>query len=181
MNPTPPEPAVHYARCVEMIARRLRVLDTFGTEATHLAAESYALHVGKVVEGIASAAARVAEQGGGPSVDLRTLDADKVLARLHAKGLLVLPKAEDIGKSDQPGLAVVISGAPIRDLEVMDLKQAFRASADILRSPYLEVVLDVGGQEIVSVITRSSAEHLGLVVGDDVRAIVKSTEVMILK
>jgi molybdopterin-binding protein len=44
-----------------------------------------------------------------------------------------------------------------------------------------EVVLDVGGQELVSVITRSSAEHLGLAVGDDVRAIVKSTEVMILK
>jgi molybdopterin-binding protein len=44
-----------------------------------------------------------------------------------------------------------------------------------------EVVLDVGGQEIVSVITRSSAEHLALTVGDEVRAIVKSTEVMILK
>jgi molybdopterin-binding protein len=44
-----------------------------------------------------------------------------------------------------------------------------------------EVTLDVGGQEIVSVITRSSAERLGLKAGDDVVALVKSTEVMIGK
>jgi molybdopterin-binding protein len=44
-----------------------------------------------------------------------------------------------------------------------------------------EVVLDVSGQEVVSVITRSSAEHLGLAAGDPVRAIIKSTEVMLAK
>ena len=116
-------------------ARRLRVLDTLGTEATFLEAEFYALHVGKIVEGIASAAARVAEEGGGPSVDLGTREADKILANLQAKGMLVLPKAEDIGKSDQPGFAVMISGAPSRDLEVIELKEAYRASAEILRCP----------------------------------------------
>lgn len=42
-----------------------------------------------------------------------------------------------------------------------------------------EVVLDVGGQELVSVITRSSAERLGLRVGTQVLAVIKSTEVMI--
>jgi len=42
-----------------------------------------------------------------------------------------------------------------------------------------EVVLDVGGQELVSVITRSSAERLGLQVGSQVLAVIKSTEVMI--
>jgi molybdopterin-binding protein len=42
-----------------------------------------------------------------------------------------------------------------------------------------EVTLDVGGQELVSVITRSSAERLRLRVGDEVLAVVKSTEVMI--
>jgi hypothetical protein len=41
-----------------------------------------------------------------------------------------------------------------------------------------EVVLEVTRQEIVSVITRGSAEHLGLAVGDDVFAIVTSTELM---
>jgi molybdopterin-binding protein len=44
-----------------------------------------------------------------------------------------------------------------------------------------EVVLRIGDQELVSVITRSSAERLGLAVGDLAYAIVKSTEVMIGK
>jgi molybdopterin-binding protein len=42
-----------------------------------------------------------------------------------------------------------------------------------------EVRLDIGGQELVSVITRSSAERLGLRLGDEVLAVIKSTEVMI--
>lgn len=38
-----------------------------------------------------------------------------------------------------------------------------------------------GGQEIVSVITRTSAEHLQLKAGDQVTVIIKSTEVMLGK
>ena len=44
-----------------------------------------------------------------------------------------------------------------------------------------EVVLDVAGQEVVAVITRRSAESLGLQIGDQVKAIVKATEVMVGK
>ena len=44
-----------------------------------------------------------------------------------------------------------------------------------------EVRIQVGDQEIVSIITRSSAERLRLNVGDVVFAVVKSTEVMIAK
>ncbi len=44
-----------------------------------------------------------------------------------------------------------------------------------------EVVVAVGGNEIVSVVTRASAEELGLAEGDSVTAIVKSTEVMLAK
>ncbi len=44
-----------------------------------------------------------------------------------------------------------------------------------------EVTVDVGGQLIVSVITRRSAERLKLAVGDPVTVIVKSTEVMLGK
>ena len=44
-----------------------------------------------------------------------------------------------------------------------------------------EVRLRVGDQEIVSIITRSSAERLHLSVGDEVFAVMKSTEVMIAK
>jgi molybdopterin-binding protein len=44
-----------------------------------------------------------------------------------------------------------------------------------------DVVVEAGGMEIVSAITRVSAERLGLKIGDTVTAIVKSTDVLIDK
>jgi molybdopterin-binding protein len=44
-----------------------------------------------------------------------------------------------------------------------------------------EVEVRIGDQGLVSVITRASAERLGLAVGDEVFALIKSTEVMIGK
>lgn len=44
-----------------------------------------------------------------------------------------------------------------------------------------EVTVDVGGQEVVSAITRSSVERLNLQAGDRVTVIIKSTEVMLGK
>jgi molybdopterin-binding protein len=44
-----------------------------------------------------------------------------------------------------------------------------------------EVVVQVGGNEIVSVVTRTSVEELGLAEGDSVTAIIKSTEVMLAR
>jgi molybdopterin-binding protein len=44
-----------------------------------------------------------------------------------------------------------------------------------------EIRLAVGDQELVSIITTSSAERLRLKVGDEVLAVVKSTEVMIAR
>lgn len=44
-----------------------------------------------------------------------------------------------------------------------------------------EVTLEVGGQPLVAMITRSSAERLALAVGDTVLAVIKSTEVMVAK
>jgi molybdopterin-binding protein len=43
------------------------------------------------------------------------------------------------------------------------------------------IVVKVGDNHIESVITRQSAEELGLKKGDSVRVVVKSTEVMIQK
>ena len=42
-----------------------------------------------------------------------------------------------------------------------------------------EVLLRIGDQQLVSIITRGSAERLGLTVGDEVFALIKSTEVML--
>src|SRR5262249_8329741 len=44
-----------------------------------------------------------------------------------------------------------------------------------------EVTLAIGDQELVSIITRASAERLGLAEGQEVYAVMKSTEVMIGK
>jgi molybdate transport system regulatory protein len=44
-----------------------------------------------------------------------------------------------------------------------------------------EVRVGIGDQELIAVITRSSAERLELAVGDQVYAVIKSTEVMIGK
>jgi molybdopterin-binding protein len=44
-----------------------------------------------------------------------------------------------------------------------------------------EVRVDVGGQILASVITRSSAERMRLAVGDEVLAVVKATEVMLAR
>ncbi|HEY7611582.1 MAG TPA: TOBE domain-containing protein [Gemmatimonadales bacterium] len=44
-----------------------------------------------------------------------------------------------------------------------------------------EVRVRIGEQELVSIITRASAERLGLRVGDEVVAVIKSTEIMIGK
>ncbi len=44
-----------------------------------------------------------------------------------------------------------------------------------------EVVVTVGGLEVVSAITRGSADQMALKVGDRVKAVIKSTEVLIDK
>jgi len=50
-----------------------------------------------------------------------------------------------------------------------------------LGSIMAEVVIEVGSVELVSVITRHSAEQLALKVGDTVMAVIKSTEVLVSK
>ncbi len=52
-------------------------------------------------------------------------------------------------------------------------------TAITLGADMAEVTVDCGGVEVVAAITRSSAEGLGLSVGDEVTAVIKATEVMI--
>ena len=42
-----------------------------------------------------------------------------------------------------------------------------------------EIVVDIGGQQVVAAITKDSAERLGLADGSSVTAIIKATDVMI--
>ncbi|HYM90264.1 MAG TPA: TOBE domain-containing protein [bacterium] len=56
-----------------------------------------------------------------------------------------------------------------------------RVTAISLGGVMAEVRLQVGGEELVAVITRTSVERLGIRVGDEVLAVIKATEVMIGK
>ncbi len=51
----------------------------------------------------------------------------------------------------------------------------------VLGTVVAEVVVDIGGREMVSVITRHSAEEMHIRAGDTVTAVVKATEVMLAK
>jgi molybdopterin-binding protein len=48
-----------------------------------------------------------------------------------------------------------------------------------LGSVMAEVVVNIGAVQVVAVITRGSAERLDLKVGDPVKAVIKSTDVLI--
>jgi molybdopterin-binding protein len=56
-----------------------------------------------------------------------------------------------------------------------------RVTSIALGGVMAEVRIRMGDQELVSVITRTSAERMRLAVGDDVVAVIKSTEVMVGK
>ena len=56
-----------------------------------------------------------------------------------------------------------------------------RVTSVIADGVMAEVHVQIGDQEIVSIITRTSAERLHLAVGDEVYAVMKSTEVMIAR
>ncbi|MBN2204963.1 MAG: TOBE domain-containing protein [Thermoleophilia bacterium] len=58
---------------------------------------------------------------------------------------------------------------------------AGKVKSVVLGAVMAEVVIDIGGQDIVSTITRQSCESLDLKAGDDVRAVIKATEVLIDK
>ena len=56
-----------------------------------------------------------------------------------------------------------------------------RVTAIALGGVMAEVRLQIGTHELVSVITRASVERMGVKIGDEVFAVIKSTEVMIGK
>jgi molybdopterin-binding protein len=70
-----------------------------------------------------------------------------------------------------------------RQLEMLSARNQLKGTVKSVKLGNImaEVVITVGNLELVSAITRGSAEKLNLKAGDTVTAIVKSTEVMIDK
>ncbi|MBW3622726.1 MAG: TOBE domain-containing protein [Armatimonadetes bacterium] len=76
------------------------------------------------------------------------------------------------------------SMSPESRLEGLSARNQLRGTVTSLHGDGVlcEVVLRLGdGQEIVSVVTRSSVERMGLAVGQEATAVIKSTEVMLFK
>jgi molybdopterin-binding protein len=67
--------------------------------------------------------------------------------------------------------------------EIMEIsaRNQFKGTVRSIKSGTImaEVVVDIGGKEIVAAITRGSTERLGLEEGSTVTVIIKATEVMI--
>lgn len=80
-----------------------------------------------------------------------------------------------LGRVDAPG-------QPLAGLDISARNQLrARVLSLTVDGVMAEVRLGIGNQELVSIITRGSAERLGLAEGDEVYALIKSTEVMIGK
>ena len=125
---------------------------------------------------------------------MTTLNAEEAAALLHLNVKRVqslaragkLPAAR-VGRKwlFRRGDLEALLGTPTRAAVGMSLSARNRLRGTIARLTLdglmAEVLIRLGDQELVSVITRASAERLGLDVGDEVYAVIKSTEVMIGK
>ncbi|HEY3247441.1 MAG TPA: TOBE domain-containing protein [bacterium] len=81
-----------------------------------------------------------------------------LLARLRGSGGSIVPSAAQLsGRNQLRGRITAIS----------------------VDGVMAEVRIDIGGHELVSIITRASVERLGLKVGDEATAVIKATDVMI--
>src|SRR5260221_3236480 len=129
-----------------------------------------------------------------PRSPMRTLSSEDAAAllRLNVKRVQSLARdgklpAVRVGRRwlfDQDQLETLLRGqAPRPGRGALDISARNRLRGTITRlrvdGIMAEVVLRIGEQELVSVITRASAERMHLQAGDEVFALVKSTEVMI--
>src|SRR5207249_1903935 len=126
---------------------------------------------------------------------MRTLNAEEAANLLH----LNVKRVQDLARSGKlPAVRVgrkwlfhrrdldrlLGQGKPSTlPLERASARNQLRGEVTSLRQDGLmaEVKVRIGDQELVSMITRSSSERLGLRVGDPVYAVIKSTEIMIAR
>jgi molybdopterin-binding protein len=90
-----------------------------------------------------------------------------------------------IPRRELEGQLVRLTAEPADSAQAMDLSARNQLRGRIVglmvEGLMAEVRVAIGDQELVSVITRGAAERLHLKVGDEVYAVIKSTEVMIGK
>jgi len=96
-------------------------------------------------------------------------------ARVGRKWLFRREELETLLGGAAPGPAIPSMAISARN------RLAGKISRLLVDGLMAEVQIRIGDQELVSLITRASAERLGLKVGDAVYAVIKSTEIMIGK
>jgi molybdate transport system regulatory protein len=81
------------------------------------------------------------------------------------------------------GVAAAASPAEPSGLEAISGRNKLAGVVTRLKVSGLlaEVAIDVGGQELTAIITRSAAKQLGLKVGAPAFALIKATEVMVIR
>lgn len=123
------------------------------------------------------------------------LSADQAAAYLHLNVKRVQALARTgklpgrrVGRKwlfDERDLDATLGRGPLPELTGLDLSARNQLRGRVVglnvEGLMAEVRIGIGDQELVAVITRSSAERLRLRVGDPVFAVIKSTEVMIAK
>ena len=86
---------------------------------------------------------------------------------------------------DQRDLDLALGRSPDIDRAGLDLSARNQLRGRVLgltvEGLMAEVRIGIGDQELIAVITRSSAERLAVKVGEPIIAVIKSTEVMIAK
>jgi molybdate transport system regulatory protein len=127
-------------------------------------------------------------------MDMLSTDEAASYLRLNVKRIQALARSgrlpgRRIGRKwlfDRQDLDALLSrrgpGEPGAGLDISARNQLRgQVAALTIEGVMAEVRVSIGDQELVSVITRRSAERLKLRVGDEVFAVIKSTEVMIGK
>jgi molybdopterin-binding protein len=132
-----------------------------------------------------------------PGSDLITADEAAALLHLHVKRVQLLAREGKLpavrhGRRWLFSRAALVTGrpgrptrSPVADQRAVDISArnqlVGRIRSVVSDGLMAEVTIAIQPQEFVAVITRSSAERLGLAPGVEAVAVVKSTEVMIAR
>jgi hypothetical protein len=138
--PSARSPAELYADSMGLICQRLHLLKSLPSDVPELAdAETIALQVRKIVEGLAYAALSGSEHRNKEVIiGLRSKDGADVLRSLSKRGMLHLPKAQDLSRATNPAYEIVISGRGDRDMTEIELIDAFKLASQIIHERHPE-------------------------------------------
>lgn len=129
-----------YADSMGLICQRLHLLKNLPPDAPALTdAETVALQVRKIVEGIAFAALSGTEHRNNEAlISLRSKDGAEIIRTLARRKMLHLPSSQDIRSSDEPDLRAILSGRGDRDMSAAELAEAFKFASQVIHERHPE-------------------------------------------